>query len=62
MGGWSWVHAFALFLIIEGLMPMISPGAWRRGFQKLLALQDNQIRLVGMISVLVGVLLALALS
>ncbi|CAN5201063.1 hypothetical protein BH09PSE6_BH09PSE6_16690 [soil metagenome] len=54
--------AFALFLVIEGLLPLIAPGFWRRGFKRIVELPDSQIRLVGLISVLLGSLLAVALS
>jgi uncharacterized protein YjeT (DUF2065 family) len=54
---WS---ALALVLVIEGLMPLLSPGGWRRMFMQLLQMSDGQIRFFGMCSVLLGlVLLAL---
>ena len=52
--------ALALVLVIEGLMPFLSPGGWRRMFMQVLQLSDGQIRFFGMCSVLLGlVLLAL---
>ncbi len=52
--------ALALMLLIEGLMPVINPGAWRRAFEQALKLSDGQIRFVGVCSVLAGcVLLAI---
>ncbi|AEG92994.1 Conserved hypothetical protein [Ramlibacter tataouinensis TTB310] len=44
-------------LVFEGLFPFISPGGWRRTFQKLLALQDGQLRFFGLCSVMLGLLL-----
>lgn len=49
--------ALALVLVFEGLFPLISPGGWRRTFQRLLALQDGQVRFFGLCSVLLGLLL-----
>ncbi len=49
--------ALALVLVIEGLMPFISPGGWRRMFAQLLQLNDGQIRFFGLFSILIGLLL-----
>ena len=49
--------AFALMLVLEGLLPFISPGAWRRVFERAVKLSDGQIRFVGLTSVLAGLLL-----
>lgn len=49
--------ALALVLVIEGLLPMINPAAWRRVFLQALQLDDAQLRLVGISSVLCGLLL-----
>ncbi len=49
--------ALGLMLILEGLMPMISPLRWRRLFEQLLQLQDGQIRFFGLIMVMAGLML-----
>jgi uncharacterized protein YjeT (DUF2065 family) len=49
--------ALALVLIIEGLLPLLSPGAWRRMFAQLMALQDGQIRFFALCSIVAGLLL-----
>ncbi|MEO7549458.1 MAG: DUF2065 domain-containing protein [Ramlibacter sp.] len=49
--------ALALVLVFEGLLPFLSPGGWRRTFQRLLALQDGQLRFFGLCSVLLGLFL-----
>ncbi|MBC7214200.1 MAG: DUF2065 domain-containing protein [Burkholderiaceae bacterium] len=49
--------AFALVLVIEGLLPFVSPAAWRRVFQQVLALRDGQIRFFGLLSILLGLAL-----
>lgn len=46
--------ALALMLVIEGLMPFLSPSAWREVFAKLLTLTDGQIRFVGLASLVLG--------
>jgi hypothetical protein len=49
-----------LMLVIEGLMPLLSPGSWRATFARLLQLSDGQLRFVGLMSLLLGlVILAL---
>jgi uncharacterized protein YjeT (DUF2065 family) len=49
--------ALGLMLILEGLMPMVSPLNWRRLFEQLLQLEDGQIRFFGMAMVISGLLL-----
>jgi uncharacterized protein YjeT (DUF2065 family) len=49
--------ALGLMLILEGLMPMVSPWRWRRLFEQLLQLEDGQIRFFGMAMVISGLLL-----
>lgn len=49
----------ALVLIAEGILPFMSPTAWRRMFTKLLQLQDGQLRFFGLISMGLGLLLML---
>jgi len=47
--------AIALVLILEGLLPFLDPGAWRRMFERALQMTDAQIRLVGLASLVAGV-------
>jgi len=54
--------AVALLLVIEGLLPLLSPASWRQAFQRALDLKDGQLRFFGLLSVLAGIgMLALAL-
>ena len=46
--------ALALLLIVEGLLPFISPSGWRKMFEQLLAMNDGQIRFFGLCSMAVG--------
>jgi uncharacterized protein len=54
--------ALALVLILEGLLPFLSPRAWREVFEKAVKLQDGQIRFVGLLSLCGGLLLLLVSS
>ena len=49
--------ALGLALVLEGLLPFISPGGWRRVFSQMLQLRDGQIRFFGLISLLSGLML-----
>jgi uncharacterized protein YjeT (DUF2065 family) len=49
--------AFALMLVIEGLLPFLAPRVWRESFRRVTELGDGQIRFIGLSSILVGVLL-----
>ena len=51
--------ALALVLILEGLLPFLNPGAWRRVFERALQMSDDQIRLLGLSSLAAGVVLLL---
>jgi uncharacterized protein YjeT (DUF2065 family) len=49
--------AFALMLVLEGLLPLVAPGSWRRMFARVIELNDGQIRFFGLIAVAGGALL-----
>jgi uncharacterized protein YjeT (DUF2065 family) len=51
--------AFALMLVIEGVMPFVAPNAWRNMFKKMIQMSDGQIRFVGLASMGGGLLLLL---
>jgi len=51
--------ASALVLILEGLLPFLNPGAWRRVFERALQMSDSQIRLLGLSSLVAGTLILL---
>lgn len=46
--------AFALMLILEGVVPFVAPAVWRETFRRLIQLNDGQIRFVGLASLLTG--------
>jgi uncharacterized protein YjeT (DUF2065 family) len=51
--------AFGLMLVFEGLLPFIAPQAWRETFRRMIELKDGQLRFVGLLSIVGGLLLML---
>ncbi|MCP5272210.1 MAG: DUF2065 domain-containing protein [Burkholderiaceae bacterium] len=51
--------ALALMLVFEGLLPLINPRGWRSVFERVLQMNDGQIRFIGLFSVGLGLLLLL---
>ncbi|OGA46034.1 MAG: DUF2065 domain-containing protein [Betaproteobacteria bacterium RIFCSPLOWO2_12_FULL_62_58] len=49
--------AFALMLVIEGILPFLMPVLWRETFRRLTEMSDGQIRFIGLTSMLAGLLL-----
>jgi uncharacterized protein YjeT (DUF2065 family) len=54
--------AFGLMLVLEGLLPLLAPSAWRQMFQRVTELKDGQIRFFGLLAVAGGALLFWFLS
>jgi len=46
--------AFALYLILEGIMPFLNPAGMRRAMQTFAGLGDRQLRIAGFASMLAG--------
>jgi len=49
--------AFALVLVIEGILPFLLPALWREAFRRLTEMTDGQVRFLGLSSMVAGVLL-----
>ena len=49
--------AFALMLVIEGILPFLLPHVWRDMFRRIVAMSDGQIRFFGLSSMLLGLIL-----
>ncbi len=49
--------AFALLLIIEGLMPGLAPAAWQKYLAEIIRMNPRTIRIAGIVSMLAGALL-----
>ena len=53
--------AFALLLIVEGILPFAAPGIWRETFRKLTEMSDGQLRFIGLLSMTIGLISLAAL-
>lgn len=53
----TFLMAIALMLVLEGIVPFVFPGAWRETFRKLLQMEDGQIRFMGLVAMLMGLLI-----
>jgi len=51
--------AFGLMLILEGMMPFAAPAMWREAFRRAIEMRDGQLRFIGAISMLAGLVLIL---
>lgn len=49
--------AFALMLVLEGVLPFLAPQAWRETFRRLIQMKDGQIRFIGLSCMLIGIIL-----
>jgi uncharacterized protein len=49
--------AFALYLVLEGIMPFLNPRALKRTLLTFAALGDRQLRVAGLASMIVGLFL-----
>lgn len=58
----TFLMAFALMLILEGVLPFISPNTWRETFKKMTEIKDEQLRFIGLTSMLIGLALFLIVS
>lgn len=49
--------AFSLMLIIEGIIPFLYPGRWRQLVASLADIDNATLRLIGLGSMIVGIIL-----
>jgi Uncharacterized protein conserved in bacteria len=49
--------AIALLLILEGLMPFLSPSRLKQTYRELIELPDKTLRTIGLVGVIAGILL-----
>lgn len=52
----SILPALALVLVIEGMLPFLSPKSWREAMSQAAQLPDNVLRGLGFVSMLAGVI------
>ena len=50
----SLAQAACLVLVLEGIVPFLSPGRWRRMAEVLAQVDDRTMRIMGLISMLLG--------
>lgn len=58
--GLTWqviLSAVALMLVLEGMIPFLYPNKWRNLVATLAQLSDFQLRIMGLVGMLLGVLL-----
>jgi uncharacterized protein YjeT (DUF2065 family) len=53
----SILPALALVLVIEGMLPFLSPKSWRDAMMQAAKLPDNVLRSLGFVSMLAGVVI-----
>ncbi|MEI8363084.1 MAG: DUF2065 domain-containing protein [Betaproteobacteria bacterium] len=53
------VTALGLMLVLEGLLPLLVPKAWRETFKRMIELKDGQLRFIGLMSIVGGLVLIL---
>ena len=46
--------AIALVLVIEGLLPCISPVAWKNAMRQMIDTSDDKLRQFGLVSMIIG--------
>ena len=54
--------AFGLMLIFEGVMPFLNPEAWRKMFTLVLQMKDSELRRMGLITMISGLILIFIVS
>ncbi len=50
------LRALALIVVIEGMMPFVSPGRFRGSMMRLAQLDDRSLRMAGLAGMAVGLL------
>ncbi|WP_027329354.1 DUF2065 domain-containing protein [Marinimicrobium agarilyticum] len=54
-------RAFCLMLVIEGIIPFLYPQRWRQLVASLALVNDRRLRMMGLVSMLIGAGLLLVL-
>ncbi|MGB2222444.1 MULTISPECIES: DUF2065 domain-containing protein [Neptunomonas] len=47
--------ALCLVFVLEGIIPFLHPGRWRRMVEQLATIDDRMLRIIGLLSMLAGV-------
>ena len=59
--GESFIIALGLVLILEGIVPLAFPTLWKDTFRRITSLEDGQLRFVGLMAVVAGIMVLLAM-
>ena len=59
--GSSFLIALGLVLILEGIVPLVFPSIWKDTFRRLTTLEDGQLRFIGLMAVVAGTAVLLAM-
>ncbi len=59
--GASFIIALGLVLILEGIVPLVFPTLWKDTFRRITLLEDGQLRFVGLMAVVCGIVVLLAM-
>jgi uncharacterized protein YjeT (DUF2065 family) len=57
----TFLAACGLVLVLEGVLPLVAPGAWREAFRRLTELSDGQLRFIGLASMGIGAVILLVI-
>ncbi len=49
--------ALGLVLVLEGILPLVAPRVWRDTFRKMIEMTDGQMRFIGLVFMLGGMLI-----
>jgi len=60
--GRTLILAFALMLVVEGIIPFVAPATWRETFIRLTRMADGQIRFIGLGSMLLGLVILIVFT
>jgi len=53
----DFLTGLALYLVLEGILPFLSPDGWRRSIAVIASMPGRQLRVFGLASMLAGVVL-----
>ncbi len=56
------ITAIALVFIIEGILPFMFPNAWRRMMKAAVEASEKELRIMGLISITIGMVVLMFLS
>lgn len=58
----TFLAAIALVFILEGLLPFALPNLWRKMMREATEMPENSLRIMGFVSIVIGLILLLFFS